>query len=135
MRGVYSNINAEGLAALGDCRPDSVSTLVRLGHASPDVRAILAPRGLTMTVGRYAGGFVTSADLHRFDIGIEAGLPSGVDNPLGRFVAVPAGDDLVITQTFTRPMGAAARWFVFTRGRLESLAVASPAAPAGPGAF
>ena len=135
VRGVHSNINAEGLAALGNCRPDSVSTLVRLGHASPDVRAILAPRGLTMTVGRYAGGFVTSADLHRFDIGIGAGLPSGVDNPLGRFVAVPAGDDLVITQTFTRPMGAAARWFVFTRGRLESLAVASPAAPAGPGAF
>ena len=90
---------------------------------------------LLVGVALAAGGFVTSADLHHFDIGIEPGVPSGVDNPLGRFAAVPAGDDLVIRQTFTRPTGAAARWFVFTRGRLEALAVSSPAAPAGPGTF
>ena len=135
VRGVYSNINAEGLAALGGCRPDSVATLVRLGYHSPDVQAVLAPGGLTMTVQSYAGGFVTSADLQRFDIGLEAGVPVGVDNPLGRFAAAPAGDALVVRQTFARPMDAAARWFVFTRGRLELLAAPSPAAPAGPGAF
>ncbi len=88
-----------------------------------------------MTAGGYAGGFVTSADLQRFDIGLEAGVPFGVDNPLGRFAAVPAGDALVITQTFARPMDASARWFVFTRGRLERLAAPSPATPAGPGTF
>ena len=135
VRGVYSNINAEGLAILGDCRPDSVATIVRLGHDSPDVQATLTPGGLTMTAGGYAGGFVTSADLQRFDIGIEAGVPFSVDNPLGRFAAVPAGAALVITQTFARPMDASAHWFVFTRGRLERLAASSPATPTGPGPF
>jgi hypothetical protein len=135
VRGVYSNINAEGLAALGGCRPDSVTTLVRLGHQSPDVQATLAPDGVTMTARGYAGGFVTSADLQRFDIGLAAGVPYGVDNPLGRFAAVPAGDALVMRQTFSRPMDAAARWFVFTRGRLEPLAAPSPTTLADPGAF
>jgi len=121
VRGVYSNINAEGLAALGGCRPASVTAIVRLGHQSPDVKATLAPEGLTMRVGPYPGGFVTSADFQRFDIGIEAGVLSGVDNPLGRLEAAPEGGALVITQTFAHPMDEAARWFVFTAGRLEAL--------------
>jgi hypothetical protein len=118
-RGVYSNINAEGLAALGRCRPASVATLVRLGHDTPEVAAVLGQDGLRLTVERYAGGFVTSADLQHFTIGIEAGVPLGVHNPLGRLEAAWAGDALTLRQTFARPMDPAARWFVFTAGRLQ----------------
>ena len=135
VRGVYSNINAEGLAALGDCRPESVTTIVRLGHDSPEVTATLAQGGLTMTVERYAGGFVTSADFQRFSLLLQPRAPAVVKNPLGRFDVVPTGDALVMTQMFARPMGAAARWFVFTSGRLEFLPVRALTARAGPGAF
>jgi hypothetical protein len=133
VRGVYSNINAEGLAALGDCRPASVTTVVRLGHHSPEVTAVLAPERLTLTAEPYAGGFVTSADLQRFDILIDRGAPIAVNNPLGRFEAAAAGSALVISQAFARPMDADARWFVFTRGRLEFLPAPAQAAATGPG--
>jgi hypothetical protein len=130
---VYSNINAEGLAALGDCRPASVTTLVRMGHHAPEVSAVLAPEGLTMTIEPYPGGFVTSADFQRFNILIESSGPTVVDNPLGRFVAAAAGNALTIRQTFARPMGADARWFIFSRDRLDILPAATEATPPGPG--
>jgi len=117
--GVYANINAEGLAALGQCHPASVATLVRLGHDTPDVQAVVGPDEMTLTVERYTGGFVTSADLQHFTIGIEAGVPLAVNNTLGRLEAAWAGDALTLRQTFTRPPDPAARWFVFTAGRLE----------------
>jgi hypothetical protein len=98
-----------------------VATLVRLGHDAAEVEATLGTDGLTLIARRYAGGFVTSADLQHFTIGIEAGAPLGVNNPLGRFEAGRAGDAVVLRQTFSRPMDAAARWFVFTGGRLEAL--------------
>jgi hypothetical protein len=133
VRGVYANINAEGLAALGGCTPASVTTLVRLGHEDPDVAADLTPDRLTLRVDPYAGGLVTSADLQRFNIQIAAGAPTVVMNPLGRFDAAPEGQALVIGQAFNRRMNVNDRWFVFGRGRLRFLPFSSPVTASTPG--
>lgn len=131
VHGVYANINAEGLAALGDCRPASVTTLVRLGYDAPAVAAELTPGGLTMRIEPYSGGFVTSADLQKFSIQLGPGVQTVVHNPLGRFEAAPAGNTFVIRQAFAHPTDPQARWFVLSRGQLEFLPASSQATPAG----
>ena len=132
VRGVYSNINAEALAALGDCRPADVTTLVRVGHRDPEVTAQLTPDHLTLRTEPYAGGFVTSADLQRFNIQVRAGASTVVTNPLGVFKAAPEGHSLVIRQAFTRQVDPMDRWFAFSRGRLTFLPCASPVMSATP---
>jgi hypothetical protein len=132
VRGVYSNINAEALAALGDCRPADVTTLVRVGHRAPEVTAQLTSDRLTLWTEPYAGGFVTSADLQRFNIQVQPGASTVVMNPLGLFKAAPEGNGLVIRQAFDRPVDAMDRWFVFSHGRLTFLPSVFPVAPPAP---
>ena len=133
VRGVYSNINAEGLAALGDCRPASVATLLRLGHHSPTIAATLAAEGLTMRIEPYSGGIVTSSDLQHFNIQVMSGRPTVVSNPMGRLETAPDGSVLVVRQAFDDALIAQSRWFVFTRGRLEVLRSPAPPGPSGQG--
>jgi len=132
VRGVYSNINAEALAALGDCRPADVTTLVRVGHRAPEVTAQLMSDRLTLRTVPYAGGFVTSADLQRFNIQVQPGASIVVMNPLGLLKAAPEGNGLVIRQAFDRPVDAMDRWFVFSHGRLTFLPSVFPVAPPAP---
>ena len=121
-RGVYANINHEALAALGDCRPASLQTIVRTGYDDPAIDATLEPDRLVLRAAAYRGGFVTSADFQRYSTRIDARAATRLTNALGEFAAAPDGPDLVIRQQLRPGSAAGAHWFVFSRGRLRPLA-------------
>ena len=122
IRGVYANLNYEGLSALGQCRPASLRTLVRLGYDDPQVTATLDADRLTLRIEPYTGGFVTSMDLRRYSILIEPRTTMRLTNDLGAFEASPDGSGLLIRQSLPPGVSAGSFWFVFSRGRLSSLA-------------
>lgn len=120
-RGVYANINHEALAAIADCRPASLRTIVRTGYDDPALEASFDGDLLVMRVAAYRGGFVTTSDFQRYATRIEPGIVSRIANPLGALEASPEGGSLVMRQHL--PPGAASglRWFVFSRGSVRPL--------------
>ena len=120
-RGVYSNINHEALATLGDCRPASLRTIIRTGYEDPDVEATLQADRLMLRVGSYRGGFLASADFQRYATRIEGSGVTRVTNGFGPLDAVADRTGLVITQHLSPGAAAAHRWFVFGHGSLHSL--------------
>jgi hypothetical protein len=120
-RGVYANINHEALAALGNCRPASLRTIVRTGYDSPSIDAWLEPRLLTLRARSYRGGFVTSPGFDRYATRIDAWAVTRLTNEFGVFEAGPAGPDLVISQQLPPDGAASIHWFVFSDGSLRHI--------------
>ena len=120
-RGVYANINHEALAALGECRPASLRTIVRTGYDDPAIDARLDARSLELRVASYRGGFVTSPGFGRYATRIDRRAVTRLTNELGAFEAAPVGPGLVITQQLPPGAAAAMYWFVFSDGSLRHL--------------
>ena len=118
-RGVYANINHEALAAVGNCRPASLRTIIRTGYDSPPIDATLEPHQLVLRARLYRGGFVTSPGFERYVTRIDARAVTRLTNVFGALEAVPDGPDLVITQRLPPGAAAAMHWFVFSDGSLR----------------
>ncbi|MEI6667375.1 MAG: hypothetical protein WCP29_04400 [Acidobacteriota bacterium] len=123
VRGVYANINLEGLEWLRGCIPASFNTIIRVGIADAHV----APRWVdssTLEIGApaYRGDFVTSNDFRTFDVAVPAGDPTTLINPVGAFDARVTGGDLVVRQSIAFENRAPTRrWFYFSSGALHAL--------------
>jgi hypothetical protein len=122
-RGVHANVNHEALAALGECRPASLRTIVRMGYDLPPVDAAWRGDGLTLRTPAYAGGFMTSADFQRYVVPIGLVAPTRLANGFGAFEAGSDGTALVINQAVSPADRAAHLWFVFSRGELRRVEV------------
>ena len=123
VRGVYANLNLEGLARLADCRPAGMRTLVRVGLQDPQISGQWTSRStVEMVAHGYAGDFITSRDLRTFDVPLDGAAPVRVVNPMGSLEASPGNGDLTIRMTFdgdrTRPGTV---WCVFSDGALRVL--------------
>ncbi|MFO7693543.1 MAG: hypothetical protein R6V57_10705 [Vicinamibacterales bacterium] len=125
-RGVYANLNHEALAALGNCRPASLRTIVRTGYDDPAIDASLDASRLELRVASYRGGFVTSPGFERYSTRIDARAVTRLTNEFGTFEAAPDGPGLRITQHLPPGAAAAMRWFVFSHGSLHHLPPARP---------
>jgi hypothetical protein len=119
--GVYANINHEALAALGNCRPAGLRTIIRTGYDDPAIDATLVDSQLVLRVASYRGGFITSPDFQRYSRRLDAGTATRLTNGLGAFEAVPDGPDLVIRQQLRPGATALTRWFVFASGSVRRL--------------
>jgi hypothetical protein len=119
--GVYANLNHEALAALGDCRPAGLRTIVRTGYDIPRVEAVLEGDRLSLTTGDYTGGFLTSTDLVHYSARVDRLVPTSLTNPLGAFEARPEGAALVIRQSLSPGDATRCVWFVFTGGQIEHI--------------
>ena len=124
VRGVYSNLNLEGLDWLGACAPASLTTLIRVGLDDPriEVRWIDA-NTLEGLATNYGGGFVASRDGRHFDVPLDPGRTARIRFPAGTLDTAPAGQDLTVRIRLDRPQtGSARAWFFFSKGALQRLA-------------
>jgi hypothetical protein len=120
-RGVHANLNHEALAALGDCRPASLRTIVRTGYAVPAIEATLGAECLWLRTERYAGGFMTSPDLQHYSVLIDRRARTRLVNPIGAFEAGPDGSALVLRQSLSPGDRSRFLWFVFSDGEVRRL--------------
>ena len=120
-RGVYANINHEALAAIADCRPASVRTIIRTGYDDPALDASFDGDRLVMRAASYRGGFVTTPDFQRYATRIAPGIALRIANPLGWLEAAPEGEGLVIRQELPSGASSSLHWFVFSRGSVRPL--------------
>ncbi|HSP90047.1 MAG TPA: hypothetical protein VLN08_04040 [Vicinamibacterales bacterium] len=123
-RGVYANINHEALAALGECRPATLRTIIRTGYDDPAIDARLDAIRLELRVASYRGGFVISPGFERYATRIDHRAVTRLTNEFGAFEAAPVGPDLVITQQLPPGAATAMHWFVFSDGSLRHLPLA-----------
>jgi hypothetical protein len=124
VRGVYSNLNLEGLEWLQGCFPASMNTIVRVGVRDPRVDARwLDAYSLEVLARDYRGGFVTSRDMRTFDIPLTHRDAIRVVSPIGRwFEASSSGQDLTMRLALDRTLPLPNRsWFFFSEGELRSL--------------
>jgi hypothetical protein len=120
-RGVHANLNHEALAALGECRPASLRTIVRMGYDVPPVDAAWRGDRLMLRTPAYAGGFMTSADFQHYVVPIGQVAPTRLANGFGTFEASPDGTSLVIDQAVSPADRAAHLWFVFGQAELRRI--------------
>jgi hypothetical protein len=143
VRGVYSNLNLEGLEWLSACSPASLRTVIRVGLRDPGIDVRWTDSGSLAIVARdYDGGFVTSLDGRTFDVPIdvekwgrtylrETGGENRSDSisrlaamrfvsPIGTLEASRAGQDLAVRLLMDRQQSPTNRkWFFFSAGALH----------------
>jgi len=125
VRGVYSNLNLEGLEWLQGCSPASMNAIVRVGVHDPRVEARwLDAYSLEVLARDYRGGFVTSNNWRTFDIPLTLRDAIRVASPVGRwFEASSSGQDLAMRLALDRRLPLSNRsWFFFSEGALHPLA-------------
>ena len=123
VRGVYSNLNPEGLEWLRSCAPASMRTMIRVGLDDPriDVRWTDASR-LDVLAWDYRGSFVTSRDWRTFDVPLNTRDVTRIASPVGAFEATQAGQHLAVRVSMDRGQPRANRaWFFFSEGALHPL--------------
>jgi hypothetical protein len=121
VRGVYSNLNLEGLEWLRACSPTSMRAIIRVGLADPriDVRWTDA-NSLAVLARGYRGGFVTSRDWRTFDVPLNGLDAARFTSPIGTFEAAIAGQDLAVRVSVDRGQPLSNRsWFFFSEGALH----------------
>jgi len=123
VRGVYSNLNLEGLEWLRACSPASLRTIIRVGLRDPRIDVRWTGAGSLEVLARgYRGGFVTSRNLRTFDVPLNGLDATRFTNPIGTFDTAHAGEDLAVRVSVDpgQPLSNRA-WFFFSEGALHPL--------------
>jgi hypothetical protein len=123
VRGVYSNLNLEGLAWLRACSPASMRTIIRIGMGDPRIDVRWADASSLEVLARgYGGDFVTSRDGRTFDVPLNGSGATRFTSPIGTFEATDAGRDLAVRVSMDRGQPLSTwTWFFFSEGALHPL--------------
>ena len=123
VRGVYSNLNLEGLEWLRACSPASMTTLIRVGLRDPEISVHwIDPRSLEVLASDYGGGFVMSKDLRTFDVPLNIRDARRFTSPIGAVETTEAGQELAVRIRLDSPLPQPKRaWFFFSDGALHPL--------------